>query len=206
MPENVTFISINVQGLLGKLKKKDFFSYLRAKRFNIYFLQDTHFIDKKMKIIRSQWGFECNCSNFKSQSRGVAIMINKNFDFEVTSEESDTDDNLLILNCKIYSKTFSLFCIYGSNRDNPDFYCQIQRIFNNIDHYCILGGDYNLVLNPLIDYFYYKSINNPKAREAVLQMVLENDLVDCWRNKTLNLTDKYGSKITLSKKPVLICF
>ena len=57
MTENVSFVSLNVQGLGDKLKRKDVFNYLRSKKYNIYFLQDTHFTDKDMKINGGLSGF-----------------------------------------------------------------------------------------------------------------------------------------------------
>ena len=45
----------------------------------------------------------------------------------------------------------------------------------------ILMGDYNLNLDPEIDTKNYCNINNPKAREKVLDMCAEFNLVDVWR-------------------------
>ena len=42
-------------------------------------------------------------------------------------------------------------------------------------------GDYNLNLDPEIDTKNYCNINNPKAREKVLDMCAEFNLVDVWR-------------------------
>lgn len=187
MTEKVSFASMNVQGLGDFKKRKDVFIFLREKKYNVYFIQDTHFTDKDAKLIRSQWGYECYFSNFNSQSRGVAILINNNFDYKFISKENDGNGNLLIVNCEICSKLFSLFCIYGPNRDSPTFYENIQNKLNNIDNYVILGGDFNLVINPSIDYYNYKTINNPKAREVVIQLMLENDLIDYWREQNLEL-------------------
>ena len=52
------------------------------KKCNIYFLQDTHFEKKLEPYIRAEWGVECIFSSHNSQSRGVAILFNNNFDFE----------------------------------------------------------------------------------------------------------------------------
>lgn len=185
MTEKLTIASMNVQGLGDKHKRKDVLNYLKAKKYNIYFLQDTHFTDKEYKFIRSQWGYECFLNNFNSQSRGVAILLNNNFDFKLDNIEKNDNGNLLIVHCEIYSKKFSLFCIYGPNKDEPLFYEYIKSKIAEIDHYCILAGDFNLVLNPDIDCFNYVNLNNPKAREVVLQMMIEQDLIDCWREQNL---------------------
>ena len=44
-----------------------------------------------------------------------------------------------------------------------------------------MAGDFNLVLNPTIDYNNYKHINNPKAQEKLIGLISELDLCDVWR-------------------------
>lgn len=47
--------------------------------------------------------------------------------------------------------------------------------------YFILCGDFNLVLNPDVDTYNYISINNPKAREKLLEIMDDLQLVDYYR-------------------------
>ena len=44
-----------------------------------------------------------------------------------------------------------------------------------------LVGDFNFVLSPEKDDFNYMHLNNPKARQKVIEMMLDLDLIDCWR-------------------------
>ena len=48
---------------------------------------------------------------------------------------------------------------------------------------CILVGDFNLFMSPQKDYFNYLHVNNPKSRDKVLEIVLEYNLIDCWREE-----------------------
>lgn len=185
MSNGITIASLNVQGIGDSRKRKDVFGYIRDKKFNIYFLQDTHFTDKESKIIRSQWGYEAYFSNYSSQSRGVAILINNNFEFKLHSVEKDNAGNLLVVHCAIASIDMSLICVYGPNRDDPDFYNSLNEILRRLNNKCIIAGDFNLVLNPDIDCFNYVNINNPKARDTVLSIILEHNLIDCWREQNL---------------------
>ena len=77
-------MSCNCQGLGNFRKRRDLFQYLRQKNCSVYFLQDTHFEKKIERQIRAEWGYECYFSSFSSQSRGVAILLNNNFDFKIT--------------------------------------------------------------------------------------------------------------------------
>lgn len=185
MTDHLTFVSMNVQGLGDGKKRRDVLNYLRGKKYNVYFLQDTHFTDKEINYIRSQWGYECYFSNFNSQSRGVAIFINNNFDFKFKGLEKDNLGNLLILHACVMSKDLTMICLYGPNRDDPDFYSYIKGKILHLENPCIISGDYNLVLDPNMDCYNYVNVNNPKAREVVLEMIVECDLIDCWREENL---------------------
>lgn len=65
---------------------------------------------------------------------------------------------------------------------NPCFYEKVRDIFLNLDNdYFILCGDFNLVLNPLLDTENYRNVNNPKARDKVLELMKDLQLVDYYR-------------------------
>ena len=77
---------------------------------------------------------------------------------------------------------FVLINLYGPNSDNPEFY---RSIAENLEHFSsdnyIWCADWNLVISPGSDSFNYKHINNPKARDVVLELCEELNLVDVWR-------------------------
>ena len=90
MTGKLNICSMNTQGLGDTSKMRDVLNYIKSKKFNIYCLQDTHFIPKNEKFIRGVWGYECFFSHYTSNSRGVAIFINNNFDFKLESCDKDT--------------------------------------------------------------------------------------------------------------------
>ena len=75
---------------------------------------------------------------------------------------------------KVYNRDFLTVSLYGSNRDDPEFY---DVGFENI----IIGGDWNLVLDYTLDYYNYKHHNNIKAQEQVDNVMINLDLLDIWR-------------------------
>lgn len=181
----ITIISMNCQGLSNKMARSDTFNFLKGKRFSIYLLQDTHFTTREENYIRTQWGFECLFSNFSSQSRGVAILFNNNFEFKIHNIEKDNNGNKLILDMTIQGKHLLLINIYGPNRDDPEFYLQLLDDINKYDLPVILAGDFNLVLDPDNDTVDYQHINNPKARDQVLNLMTDCTLIDVWREMNL---------------------
>ena len=182
MVDEIIMTTINCQGLGGRYKRKDVLNYLKKKQYMIYCLQDTHFSKSDEKVIRTQWGYECYFSSYNTQARGVAILLNNNFEYNLHNVIKDENGNLLILDITLKNKRFSLINIYGPNKDTPTFFEEIRKYMSESVHEsAILMGDYNLVLDPQIDTKNYWYINNPKAREKVLDMCAEFNLVDVWR-------------------------
>lgn len=141
-----------------------------------------------MNYIRAQWGYECYFNNYNSQSRGMAILINNNFDFKFNNCDTDQNGNLFVLQASITNIDITMFYIYGPNKDDPDFYLTLKDKILQSQNPCIVVDDYNLLLDPSMDCFNYLNVYNRKAREVVLEMILQCSLVDCWRE--LNLEGK----------------
>ena len=185
---SIVISSLNCQGLGDMRKRRDVFHYLRKKSHNIYCLQDTHFDNKLEKYVKSEWGYSCYFSSYQSNSRGVAILFNNNFEFKVKHVERDTNGNYIIILFTAMEKDILLVNLYGPNRDNPEFYVNISEKIRQYDkNGIIFTGDWNLVLNPHLDYDNYKNINNPKAKEAVDDMISEFSLADVWRESNPQL-------------------
>ena len=204
--EEVTIASINCQGLGGKEKRKDVLNYLKQKKFAIYCLQDTHFTEKEENYIRAQWGYECFFSSHNSQSRGVAILLNNNFEFKLHKIKKDLDGNKIILDISILNKRITLINIYGPNRDCPNFYESVKQNlqeFENDD--IIITGDFNLVMDPETDTKHYCHINNPRAREKVVDICSEFSLIDIWRELHME-TSQYTWRPTNGRKQARLDF
>lgn len=64
----LSILSLNCQGLGDINKKRNIFKVLKSKRYNIYLLQDTHFVEKEESIIRGLWGYKAYFNSYKSSS------------------------------------------------------------------------------------------------------------------------------------------
>ena len=187
-------------------KRSDTFNFLKNKNHSVYFLQDTHFTTKEQNYIRTQWGFECYFSNYSSQSRGVAILFNNNFEFKVLKVTKDENGNKLILDMVIEGKNITLINIYGPNRDEPDFYEEINNYIKNLDNQVILVGYFNMVLDPDKDCKEYININNPRTRNKVLNLIIECNLIDPWMELNLETNQFTWGKKNLTKQARLDFF
>jgi exonuclease III len=176
-------LTVNCQGLGDYSKRRDVLNYLKSKKHNVYFLQDTHFTYSEENYIQSQWGYKIICSSFTSNSRGVAILFNNNCELEVHEIVKDDTGNFLVVDVTIEGLKLILVNIYGPNIDSPTFY---SNLFNKIENlyttqYIIIGGDFNLIMDKELDSMNYKNMNNPKAREELLSLMDGLNLVDVFR-------------------------
>ena len=72
--------------------------------------------------------------------------------------------------------------VYGPNTDSPEFYENMQTHINDMQCEDIVWcGDFNLVLNPNLDCYNYKCINNPKARDKILELIETYSYIDPFR-------------------------
>ena len=177
MPDKISIFSQNCQGLGNPHKRRAVFRHVRMKKYNIVCLQDTHIQSQQESFIKAEWGnddayFSC----YNSSSRGVMILLNNNFEHKVEQVNSDPNGNYLILDLKIDDKNFTLINLYGPNEDKPKFYKEIRQKYKSFDNdNIIMCGDWNLVINPDLDTNNYLHINNPRARQEILDNIIEDD-------------------------------
>ena len=158
----IKIMSANSQGLRDKSKRIDVLNYFNDFYPSILCLQDTHLIKSDENDLSVLSGADCFISGSKTNSRGVAILIKNNFEYEIHNIQRDLDGNLLILDLNIASISVRLINIYAPNLDTPDFFQNLGEIIDkNKQDYLVIRGDFNLVMNPNLDSYNYVSINNP---------------------------------------------
>ena len=180
----LSILTVNCQGIGLLPKRTDVLNYLKGKGCQIYCLQDTHFspgIDEK--FVRTLWNGDCYFSSFKSNARGIAILFAKNFEYKVHKCINDPNGNFLLLDITAYNNRFTLVSLYGPNIDNPSFFQTVlEKIIELENNSVVWCGDFNLVLNPKLDYKNYKTINNKNSREKLLNIINERHLIDPYRD------------------------
>lgn len=182
MAEQVSIFSQNCQGLSEVTKRRDLFHHVKAKKYNIICLQDVHINARLETFVKSEWGFDAYFSSYSTNSRGVMILMNNNFEQKVERIKTDKNGNFIILDMLIQGKKLTLVNLYGPNQDNPQFYINLfQKITEFENDKIIMCGDWNFVIDPSIDSENYLHVNNPKARQAVLNYMEEESVLDVWR-------------------------
>ena len=175
---------MNCRGLADRQKRRDVLDHLRSKRPSIVFLQDIHLDSEKARTLLMEWGLEGKIAPGSSNSRGTALLFNSNFAYRIDNTYTHQGGNYVIVDLTIQDQNITLCSVYGPNKDDPDFYRQMfQTIEQMGNDSIILGGDWNLVIDPELDYCNYKQINNRRARTILLEKIQEFDLVDVWRKQ-----------------------
>jgi hypothetical protein len=112
----------------------------------------------------------------------VCILFNNNFEFKIHGVKKDYEGNLLVLDMTIEENKVTRINIYGPHIDSTQFYENVRNNFLEFDNeYFILCGDFNLTLNPPLETYNYCSINNPKARAKVIEIMEDLQLLDYYR-------------------------
>ena len=96
-------------------------NYLKDKKPDILCLQDTHWLSTDIKEIKKIWEGECILNGNRSNSRGVAILLGKNFEYKMSEIKSDEVGNMISVSLKIDPFSLKLINVYGPNKDSPDF-------------------------------------------------------------------------------------
>lgn len=179
---SVKILQYNCQGANNIGKRIDLFQHLKEQKSDIYCLVDTHFTQQDQNLIRSQWEFDCSFNSYSSNSRGIAILFNNTIEHKIHKQLKDAQGNYLIVDVSVQSKRLTLAAVYGPNLDSPQFFKSFFEEIDKIENESvIICGDFNLVLDPKLDYYNYKHINNRKARQLVLDEIEIRNLKDPFR-------------------------
>lgn len=191
MSEVLDVVSYNLRGLQSELKRRSAFNHFHEKSHDIILVQETHSTRRNEKIWQAEWGGDIIFSLYNSRARGVAVLFKKGLNYKINNQLSSTNGRYLILEIETNELSFLLINVYAPNEDNPNFF---TNLFSEVNKYenpnKLYGGDFNLVLDPLLDKV--GVINNPKqnARRVIQQEIQDHDLIDYWRQSNPN-TKRY---------------
>ena len=103
-------------------------------------------------------------------------------EYKIVNIKKDGEGNFILLDMIIEDKKLTLVTIYGPNEDRPDFFRKIADSIEEIGNdTCIMVGDFNVVQDQNLDTFNYLHVNNPKAKECILTIKDELNLIDPYR-------------------------
>ena len=111
------------------------------------------------------------------------VLFKNNFDFRLHTVIRDDEGKYIILDIEMLGKRMTLVNLYApSSGDHPEYFEKNEKDIDKIaNNYILIGGDWNLFLNPALDSSRYRAVNRPRARKKVYDLMLKYDLIDSWR-------------------------
>ncbi len=174
---------MNCQGLGDYFKRTDIFNWFRDKKFDISIITDIHVKPTDMTKWKTEWGNEAFFSGSRGDARGIGVLFSNTFSYEIHKKLFDPNGNYLILDMTIDLMRFTLVAIYGPNRDDPNFFSDIQDLIDSLENTSvIITGDFNVVQSYELDTYKYINQNNPHAQKRLHEIMHEIGYIDIWRN------------------------
>ena len=183
---NLKIVSLNTRGMRNDLKRRKVMRYIKYHQADIGLLQETHSSGKDDHLWSSQWGNKCVYSHGENNAKGVAIVFAKHGS-NIKEIRRDMQGRYIIVQIELENSTYTIANIYAPNEDNPKFFSEVFQIVNELDSvYNIVGGDFNVALDPLLDRNDNNWYNN-KANEIIHDFMDNQNMNDIWRVRNPDL-------------------
>ncbi|XP_057211320.1 uncharacterized protein LOC130567328 [Triplophysa rosa] len=177
------FISWNSNGLKKKIEEVK--SEIMKKNYDVVFLQETRASDEK--IFKKLEGYQLFYTTQSPNIKGVAILI-KNSIFEESSYPTDlwldADGCYIVVKCTLKGQLFTLVSVYNC-QSNIEPLMKLRSVLEkHAEGILLLGGDFNVPLNPYLDRTSTKrNKHHSLLRPVVKEFMTSFHLVDVWRRR-----------------------
>lgn len=154
----------------------------------VVFLQETHFKTGTVPILHDKhYPHIFHATNPISKSKGISSLLHKNADFTISQQQADTEGRYLFLKGHLAGNPITVtFCQY-----------LIDELKSFASGYIVLGGAFNIALNPLQDASDGKSGLPYNKLRKIKTILTSLTLVDTWR-LTLPISRPYTTSLHAS--------
>ena len=179
-------ISLNVRGIRSPKKRKALLMWLKERKYDIIFLQETYSTDEVEDIWRTQWQGELFFSHGTNHSCGVMILVRNDLEFNLKTIQVDNEGRYITMEAEVQSSNFLFVNIYAPNKvqEQCQFFDKLNKTIEDLvvndEHKIVIGGDFNVALDTELDC----SGGNPSKKDSIKNihnLCLDFDLVDIWR-------------------------
>lgn len=203
MKSTLKLNSLNVRGLNNEKKRKVLFQWLKQNFQGIVLLQETHSTEVDEKLWSSEWNNRIIFSHGTNKQCGVAILLDSQYEYNINEIQKDDEGRFLLLDVEINSERYTLINIYAPTKNHTHlqkhFYVNLEKTLGKyIGTNIVIGGDYNVCLNPEIDKCggLHQAVSDSAKQIANIQE--SHDLTDVWRS--LNENKKRFTWRNMTKK------
>lgn len=180
----LSLLSWNVRGLNNTCKCKQVTHYLQRHQIDVAFLKEIHLRVQSKSTVARGWGEHQYFAGYSSYARGVAVFIHKRVPFREEEVYRDPEGRFVMVKGCMLEHTVLFVNIYAPNIDDSEFFNTVYSHMLRLEADSIyLGGDLNLLLDPEMDSTTHGATNKPHARQAMLDIITQFDLIDAWRHQ-----------------------
>ena len=168
----LNIVSLNVNGLRNKLKRKALFKQFKERNFDIICIQESFVTENVIDLWKQEWGGEIVFSVGTCRSKGQLVLLRKNFKYEWTVEI--VTQRLIVIKVRTDLGDMCICNTYApcTPLEIDAYFTEITNTLSNIEHeQIIVCGDFNTVLNNVLDI-----ISGEKHSAKTVQLF--NDFVD----------------------------
>ena len=189
-PDKIEIYSLNCTGLRNKLKRQTLFTWLNQNKKGLIMLQETRSDIESEYSWKREIDGKIYFSHGSNSSRGVALLVPKKLNINVSTESTDAEGRILAISCQIENNPLTIISIYAPTKDNiPLQITFLTNLTEMVEKYSdkplIIGGDFNTYLNPDLDKKGGISEQISLYQSSLLNFIDRFSLADIWgiRNK-----------------------
>ena len=121
--------SLNVRGFRDNKKRNNLFFWIKQKRFDVIFLQETYWTDSLIYKIQKEWEGKLILSFGSEHSKGNAILFKKNLPIEIIKMHKSVDSRIILTNIKMDNEIITLINVFAPNimSDRKAFFNKVQK-------------------------------------------------------------------------------
>ena len=154
--EILTLCTFNCRGLGEGRKRRMVLSWLQRYHSGIIFLQETHSTVSSEGCWVKNWNGQIYFNHGTSSARGVVTLITKDVDIIINNIVKDDGGRFILLDSTFEGQSLILANIYAPTKDKRDIQIEFLQYINEqiakvADKNLLLGGDFNICLEPLLD-------------------------------------------------------
>ena len=129
-----------------------------------------------------EWGNKIELLHGTIKSRGLAILLKNNLNYDLIKTYQDPHGRFLFLEIKVKNSFLTIANIYGPNVDDFDFFRNMFVTLNDFSkNEILMGGDFNVILNNDLDKLNGSLHKNKLARQEILNYIKSLNLIDAYR-------------------------
>ena len=190
--EGMKISTLNVRSMANCNKRRSLFEWFMKSHNGILFIQETHSCENTIEQWCKEWQCKFYCSHGTTNSRGVAIMIPNSIDHTVINQFKDENGRIIGVECELKNEKIVFINCYFPTKDKQNDQLLTLRLLQEYllpyaDHSIVLGGDFNLTLDPSLDKQGGTSAfaESTKFRQEIIAFLEAFALSDCLRIKNI---------------------